>query len=422
MGFDIKKEKIGKGIDLFTYKSEGFKTACASISFAMPLSDGKNAARAVLASLLAKTNRDYPTVKEMSKALGMLYGAGTGASVIKSGESQIIRFSVQCIDDRFALSGESIVLSSIELLINLIFRPDADKGSFPEKNVEREKRLLVEKIRSLEDDKIYYSADRMISEMCADEYFSVSKYGTVEEIEGLTGRDVFSAFTDMLLHAPVQIHVSGDFDEEEVKKLVSDSFGKIERSEIKELHTEFISEAYEEKIIRETQPINQCKLVIGMRAGMTYDMDNYPAIKLMNDIFGGGVYSKLFRNVREKQSLCYYCSSRLDKGKGLIIIQSGVEKENLQFAIDSIKKEFDDIRNGNFDDEVIESSKLSLRDSIMAAYDTPDDIMGWYSSQMAASAVISPEEFIEAIEAVTREEIMTAAMFASFDTIFVLEN
>lgn len=422
MHSEMKTYDICRGVKLCICNVKNFKTANASISFAMPLADGKNAARAVLISLLGKTNRDFPTLKEMSTRLGMLYGAGIGAGVIKSGENQKVQLSMECIDDKFALNSESIILSALELLLDMIFKPNAEKGTFPEDNVETEKRLLIEHIKSLNDDKIAYAANRMLEEMCSDEDFSIKKFGTVEEVEKLTGRDVFDAFTDILLHAPVQITVVGDIDEEKVKNLISDRFSKLQREKTVSLHTEFLSEAYGEKTVRETQDIKQCKLVMGMRAGMTYDRDNYAAIKVMTDIFGSGVYSKLFTNVREKQSLCYYCSSRLDAGKGIILIQSGVEKENIDQAIKSIKHEFEDMQKGNFDEETIEASKMSICDGLTSVYDTPADIESWYSSQQTASTVLSPEELIKAVKAVTKEEIMTAAMFASFDTVFILEN
>lgn len=418
----MKTYDICRGVKLCVCNVKNFKTANASISFAMPLSDGKNAARAVLISLLGKTNRDFPTLKEMSTRLGMLYGASIAAGVIKNGESQKIQLSMECIDDKFALNSESIVLSSLELLLDMVFKPNTENGEFPKADVETEKRLLIERIKSMNDDKIAYAANRMLEEMCCDEDFSIKKLGTVEEVEKLTGRDVFSAFTDVLLHAPIQITVVGDVDEEEIKKLVSERFSKIEREKTTALHTEFLSEAYDEKTVRETQEIKQCKLVMGMRAGMTYDRDNYAAIKVMTDIFGSGVYSKLFTNVREKQSLCYYCSARLDAGKGIILVQSGVEKENIEKAIKSIKHEFEDMQKGNFDEETIEASKMSICDGLTSVYDTPADIESWYSSQQTASTVMSPEELMEAVRAVTKEEIMTAAMFASFDTVFILEN
>ena len=422
MKSEMKTEKICKGVTLCTFRTDDFKTAQASVNIAMPLDDGKNAARALLIYLISKTDREYPTIKAMTSKLAMLYGASVSASVVKSGESQVLRLVLECIDDKFALTDESVILDSLELMFDMLFSPNTDGKSFREDDVKREKRLMIERIKSMNDDKITYAANRLVEEMCKNEAYSIRKYGTEEEIAALTGEDISEALIDVLLHAPIQINVIGGFDEEKVKKLVSDKFSKLERGDITELRTQFLSEAYDEREIREKQDVNQCKLVIGMRAGMTYDRDNYAALKVMTDIFGSGTYSKLFMNVREKQSLCYYCSAKLDSGKGLILIQSGVEKENVDKAVKAIKHEFEAMVKGDFDEEVIKSSKLSICDGLAGALDTPDDIDTWYSLQQTASYVFSPDELSEMIKQVTKEEIMTAASFASFDTVYILEN
>lgn len=419
---EIKTETLCKGVTLCTCKANGFKTAQASINIAMPLDDGKNAARALLIYLLSKTNRQYPTIREMTSRLSMLYGAMIIPSVVKSGESQVIRLTVECIDDRFAFENESIIADSLSLMLDMLFSPNTDGMSFKEADVKREKRLMLERVKSMNDDKQIYSLNRLVEEMCKDEVYSIRKYGTESEIQALTGKDISDALIDVLLHAPIQINVVGDFDEEKIKGLIGDRFSSLERSDITQLRTQFLSEAYDEREIRETQDVNQCKIVIGMRAGMTYDRDNYAALKVMTDIFGSGTYSKLFTNVREKQSLCYYCSARLDSGKGLILIQSGVEKENIDKTVQAIKHEFEDMINGNFDDEVINSSKLSICDGLSGVLDTPGEIDTWYAVQQTSSSVLSPEELSDMVKQVTKEEIMTAAAFASFDTVYILES
>lgn len=418
----MKTKNATKGVTLCTYKTDDFKTAQASINIAMPLDDGKNAARALLIYLISKTNREYPSIKAMTSKLSMLYGASIAASVVKSGESQVLRLTLECIDDKFTLNGESVILDSLSLMFDMLFSPNTDGMSFKDDDVRREKRLMIERIRSINDNKIAYAANRLVEEMCKDEVYSIRKYGTEEEIEALTGKDISDALIDVLLHAPIQINVIGGFDEEKVEKLVSDKFSAVERGDIAELRTQFLSEAYDEREIREKQDVNQCKLVIGMRAGMTYDRDNYAALKVMTDIFGSGTYSKLFTNVREKQSLCYYCSAKLDASKGLILIQSGVEKDNIDKAIKAIKHEFESMIKGDFDEEIINSSKLSICDGLAGVLDTPEDIDSWYGVQQTASCVFSPDELSEMIKQVTKEEIMTAASFASFDTVYILEN
>lgn len=418
----MKKEEITKGVDLFLYKVDGFKTASASVNIAMPLDDGKNAARALLISLIAKTNRQHPTIQKMTSELNMLYGASITPSVIKSGDSQIIRLTLDCVDDKYALYGESVILKSMELMLEMLFSPNTDGRKFKDADVKREKRLMLERIKSLSDDKMANAVNRLIEEMCRDEAYSIKKLGTPEEVEALTGEDIFDALIDILLHAPIQINVVGNFDEDKIRTLVSEKFSSLQRENIAELRTQFLSEAYDEREVREAQDVNQCKIVIGMRAGMTYDRDNYAAIKVMTDIFGAGTYSKLFTNVREKESLCYYCSAALDAGKGIILIQCGVEKENIDKAVAAIKREFQSMINGDFDEEIINASKLSICDSLLGALDTPEDINSWYAVQQTASIVLSPEELSEQIKQVSKEEIMTAAAFASFDTVYILES
>lgn len=418
----IKVEEICDGVKLLTCKTDSFKTAHASINIAMPLDDGKTAARALMIYLISKTNRQYPTIRDMSTKLDMLYGASIGAGVIKSGESQMLTLMLDCIDDKFAFENESIILDSIRLMLDMLFCPNTENGRFKDSDIKREKKQMIERIKRTDDNKISYALNRLVEEMCRDEVYSIKKFGTEEEIEALTCEDISSALIDVLLHAPIQINVVGNFDDNELLKLVTERFENVERGETVQLRTQFLTQAYDEKEIRETQDVNQCKLVIGMRAGMTYDRDNYAAIKVMTDIFGAGTYSKLFTNVREKESLCYYCSAKLDAGKGIIFIQSGVEKENIEKAISAIKREFNAMANGDFDEDIINSSKLNICDSLKGAFDTPADIDAWYASQLTASTVLSPEELSEQIKQVTKEEIMTAAMFASFDTVYILEN
>ena len=162
--------------------------------------------------------------------------------------------------------------------------------------------------------------------------------------------------------------------------------------------------------------------MIGYRAGMTYDMDNYAAIRLMTSIFGGGTFSKLFMNVREKMSLCYYCRARLIAAKGLILVESGVETENAEKALNAIRAELDAVRSGDFSDEVIEQAKLSLCDALKGVSDSNSAILGWFGSFTAAGKFYSPEEIAEMVRAVSREEIVVAANMITEDTVFILKS
>lgn len=419
----MERKNIAPGVKLFTHKTKQFKNSVVSLNIVAPL-DSKTSTRALLIHLLARTNKDYPTVYKMNRKLASLYGAAISPSVKKIGEAQILTLSLVCLDDRFSLNSESVLKEGIGLLLDCLFKPDITPDGFKKENVEREKRLLTEKIDSEKDDKRIYALSRMIEEMCRDEFYGIDRLGNKETVSSLTGKDLFSEWKDMLFRYPVQINVTGNFDENEAELLFKERFDCLrrEKDSIAEIRTEFISEAYDSKLITEKQKVKQGKLVIGYRAGMTYENDNFPALKMMTAIFGSGTFSKLFMNVREKMSLCYYCSARLLDAKGIITVESGVETENAYKALEAIRKELNDVRSGNFDDEVIENAKLSLIDSYKSFTDSVVYIDTWATLQCNKSDFISPEETAEMMKNISREEIIVAANMITEDTVFILAS
>lgn len=416
-------KKISAGVKLCTHKTSQFKTSAVSLNIITPLEENTSE-KALLIHLLARTNKLYPTLALMNRELASLYGAVIYPNAIKLGEAQVLTLYLLSIDDRFALENESILKKSIELLMSCLFMPDITPDGFKEENLAREKRLLCEKIDSENDDKIHYAAKRMTEEMCCDEAYSISPLGTKKEIEKVTGKDVFEIWKKLLLSCPIQINVTGSFDEDEITNIIKPYFDRLERNDkdIAYPHTEFITESYDSKTITEKQKVQQGKLVIGYRAGMTYDMDNFAAIKVMNAIFGSGTFSKLFMNVREKMSLCYYCSSRLTNSKGIITVQSGVETENAEKALEAIRNELDSVRRGDFTDETIEAAKLSLKEDYLGVTDSVLSIDAWFTSKCLSGEFMTPEQYIDMIELVSREEIIVAANMITEDTVYILES
>ena len=395
-----------------------FKPAIITASFALPL-DENAAVNALLPGLMKRTCRKYPTLTEMNKHLASLYGAMVSAGVAKDGESQILTLRVTALEDRFSLSDEKISEAAADLLLDLIFDPNFVDGKFTEEDVEREKRLMIEQIESELNDKRYYALKRCTQIMCENEVYALSRTGEIEDIKKIDCEAVTDAWKKMLETATVYIGVTGSMDASPIEKKFTEKFSTVDRSTLAPLHTEFVVSADEVRKIREELPVKQGKLVMGMRAGMVDDEDNYLAIKVMCDIFGGGVYSKLFNNVREKMSLCYYCSAGFNRSKGLIMIQSGIENENEQKATDAILKEFEDMKKGNFSDKDLESSIKALT-NLSLVNDTPEGIDRWYSGQMLDRDVITPEAYAEMISAVTREQVIAAAQNVTLDTVYML--
>ena len=416
-------KQLCSGVKLCCHKTTQFKTSVVSLNIITPL-DSKASHKALLVHLLARTNRDNPTLKAMNRKLASLYGAVITPGISQVGESQILSLTLVCIDERFALDKEAVLSEGIGLLLDCLFTPDITPAGFKEENIQREKRLLCEKIDSLNDDKIRYAYRRMISEMCCDESYGISELGEKDEINSLTGKDVFDVWKQLLLFSEIQINITGNFNEALIEDAILPRFEALERksADITGVHTEFITESYSTKTVTEKQKVQQGKLVIGFRAGMTYDMDNFAAIKVMTAIFGSGTFSKLFMNVREKLSLCYYCSARFVNSKGIIAVQSGVETENIEKALEAIRHELDEVRTGNFTDEDIIAAKLSLKDTYKSVSDSVMTIDSWFTSQCMSGEFLTPENYIEMIENVSREEIIVAANMVTEDTVFILES
>lgn len=419
----MERKNIAPGVRLFTHNTAQFKNAVVSLNITAPL-DSDTSARALLIHLLSRTSKDYPTVYEMNRKLAALYGAGLSASVKKIGEAQVLSLVLVCLDDRFALKGEKVLNDGIELLLNAFLKPDITPSGFKDENVAREKRLLIEKIDSERDDKRVYALTRMTEEMCRDEFYGTDRLGNRDTISALDGKELFRVWKDMLFTCPIQINITGNFNKTEAEKLFADRFNALARKneDILEIRTEFISEAYESKTVTEKQKVKQGKLVIGMRAGMTYEGDNFPALKIMTAIFGSGTFSKLFMNVREKMSLCYYCSARLIDSKGIITVESGVETENAYKALEAIRNELDAVRNGDFSDEIINQAKLSITDSYKSFSDSVLYIDMWATMQCNKADFRSPEEYAAMMQDISREEIIVAANMVTEDTVFILES
>lgn len=416
-------KRISEGVSLCTERTSRFKTSVVSVNIICPL-DEKSSERALLCYLLARTNKNYPDITSMNRVLASLYGAVISPKVSKIGESQVLSLSLICVDDRFSLDSKPIAEEGIRILMDCIFSPDITPDGFREENVEREKRLLIEKIESEKDEKRIYALNRMIEEMCKDESYSIHKYGNKERIAELNGKDIFSIWKKVLTTSPVQINAVGSFDMDKIESITASYFNNLQRKkeDIAEIRTEFLTESYDSKTIKEKQSVKQGKLVIGMRAGMTFDFDNYPAIRLMTAIFGGGTFSKLFMNVREKMSLCYYCVARLVSSKGLITVESGVETENAEKALTAIRNELDEVRKGNFTDETLENAKKSLVDSFNSVEDSVVGIDSFMTSQCVSGTFRTPSEYSELLNAVSREEVIIAANMVTEDTVYILES
>lgn len=417
--YDLQNKNIWQGVELCSVSAEGFKTACASVSFVMPLGE-KASLYALVPNVLTRSCRDYPDVTAIERKLALLYGAEVIVDVTKIGENQVLKIEISCIDDRFSIDGESITDECLGLLFKLIFEPRLENGVFCSDDVESEKRLLAERLIAENSDKKTYAKNRCNEIMFENELYGIHRYGTVDAIEKITPAALYGAYNEILENSKVLVCVSGG-SFSNVEKLTEEYFSHKNRN-IGLNQTLYVEECEDVKYVKEQEAVKQGKLVMGFRMGMKSEDDSYAARRVMVDLFGGSPHSKLFTVVREKMSLCYYCSAMMFRQKGVMLVQSGIESYNEEKAKTAILEQLEDIKNGKFSDDDIVASVKSLEDGFRSVSDSAESVANWFTAQVCSKAFLYPEDFIEQFKSVTREDIIEAARAVTLDTVFMLEG
>ncbi len=406
------------GVSYSFIKTNRFKTTLISVGFYLPLNNYA-AANTLACNLMKSGTVDLPDLYSLNRKLASLYGAQISSWSSKSGDNQELRINITVNDSKYSIDGQNTVSDAGKLLCDMIFGRFFDNSDYPLAALKREKRLLKEKIASEINDKRVYSRKRCEEIMCQNEPYGISPDGTVDEVSALQSSDVRLALERLIKTAFISVLVIGNEEPslfvEEFEKCIS--LCKRQYSPIAQ------STAYaagELKSISEKMDVNQGKLVMGFRTTEHGDDIKTIATRVMTDIFGGGPYSKLFCNVREKMSLCYYCSARCIRQKGLLFVESGVEKKNIESAKNAILAQFDDVANGNFTEKDMTSSKLSLCDSISSVESDQNMLLFWYAARALEDNPPTPREVCEAIEKVTFDDIKNAAKGFCLDAVFTL--
>ena len=417
----INRKQLADGVFFSSVKDSRFKTMKITANLIVPLSAETASANALLCGVLSRSCKAYPDFTKLSKKLSSLYGADLNVSVRKTGDRQVLSLSASGLDDRYALLGESIARELSLLLCSVIFEPNLENNSFVESEVEQERRQLLDLIDSEFNDKRIYANSQLVKNMCANEVFGIKRYGTAEKIKEVTPSSLYDTWQNLLRTAIFEIMYIGDSPSEKAEEVFSNAFAEINRTPA-EVTTEIVRSVDKIKRLSEEMDLSQSKLVIGFRTACAVPDKEVNATRLMCAILGGTASSKLFCNVREKQSLCYYCASRYNRHKGILTVDSGVEGENIEKAEQGILKEIADMKKGEITDFEIEATKMAVINSFYSSNDTVSGIESWYSSQLFDDSFKSIEELSEEINSVTKEEIVKAAQKLTLDTVYVLKN
>ena len=416
--YEFTKKTICDGVSFGNIKDDRFKRGRINATLIVPLDKKTAAANALLSCVLTRSCKKYPDFTSLNRKLDELYGAALYPSVSKYGDFQTVTLSVSGLDDRYALDGKSISSDITELLCSILFEPNITNGHFLEEDFQQEKRQLIENIDAEFNDKRSYAIRRCIEIMCRDELFSISRFGSREDVAALTQENIYKAWKSLLDNARAELCMLGSTPYEKAlegfKKYFDGKPRKMTGS------TKIISDVGEVKRIVETEEIVQSKLVMGFRSAYPKTVRERIANTLMSMILGGTPTSKLFQNVREKQSLCYYCSSNVNNNKGIMLIDSGVETDNIEKTESAVMEQITALVHGNVTDEELLSAKKALKNLYISTMDSLSAMHAWYMGSVLSSLVASPLEEAEIVDDITKEEVVELANKIKLDTVFSL--
>ena len=422
-----KDFEIKQGIKAHFIQTDLFKTNMISCIITVPLTRENVTKNALIVSMLRRGTANFKTQLELSRELENLYGTAFECGIDKYGDNQILRFYMDSINDKFALNNEEILKNTMNILLDIICNPLLENGKLKEEYLKLEKENLSKIIKSKIDDKDLYAYETCISKMYGDNGFGLYKYGYLEDLENITVDNLTEHYNNLIQNSKIDIFVSGDFDEENVKNILlnNENLQKLRpRIENYTLNNEFTEQKENIENVNEVieqMDVTQGKLVIGMDVNSKCDKLQFKTL-LYNIILGSGANSLLFQNVREKESLAYSIKSLYVKQKANIFIRAGIEIPNFEKAVNLIKEQLEMMKRGDFSDEDLASAKEYVKAGIVAIETEQDTGIIYYIGQEISKTNTTIEEYLKNVQEITREDIIEIANSVEINTIYFLKN
>ena len=355
-----------------------------------------------------------------------MYGASFDCGIEKTGDNQIMKFYLEAINEDFLPEKEELTKKCIEILFDIIFNPLIENNGFKEEYVKSEKEKLKQIIESKIDNKRAYAFERCIEEMFKNEPYGLYKYGYIEDLDKITPQNLYEYYKKLINECKIDVFVSREIENSNINNLIENNqqINKLtEREPIYVINKEKsnVKDKKAENIVEEHMQVGQGNLVIGLSANSSLDNAKFIA-SVYNAILGGGANSKLFQNVREKNSLAYTAGSTFRRQKGAIFIRCGIEIANYEKALKTIKEQIEDMKNGNFTDEDINNSKELIVASINSITSEQDSEITYYYGQELSDSFTSLEEYVNNIKRVSKENILELAKDIWINTIYFLRD
>jgi len=415
---------IKEGIKLHTIKTDKFKTNLVAVFLTTKLSRGNVTKNALISMILRRGCKKMPTQEEISKEMEEMYGASFDCGLDKTGDNQVLKFYIESINDNFLpKQGENILEKSIKNILEIIFNPYTENDSFKNEYIEQEKNNLKQRIEGKIDNKARYAMDRCIEEMYKDKPFGLYKFGYIDDLESINGKNLYQYYKELINSCKLDIFVSGNINEK-VENIVKQDENIIKLLDRNAEYTVPKLESKQEKqeeIVTESMDVTQGKLLLGLDVNIDDEKLKYDTL-IYNSILGGSANSKMFQNVREKAHLAYVASSSYLRYKSNIFVNCGIEIGNYEKALELIRKQIDDMKKGKFTDKDIEDAKTGIIANIKTIADEQDTELTYYFGQELSQNKTSVEEYEEKINNVSKEDIINIANKVSINIVYFLRD
>ena len=409
------------GITLRCFRDTRFKQGCLSLQLVRPMKKEEAAMNALLPSVLLRGTNRCPDLRSITEHLDELYGASVSPLVRRVGDYQTTGLYCGFMDDRFALPGDRVLAPMIDFLGEVLLDSPLEKGAFLPSFVESEKKNLIATIESELNDKRAYAMGRMLKLMCAGDSFGLPRLGETEQVAAIDAAQLHSHYRAILKTSPMEVFYVGSAEAKAVAEMLLPLLEKLEREPVT-MAPQTGFHPCEGGYTAETMDVSQGKLCMGFTTPITNRCPEFPAMQVMNTIFGAGMTSKLFVNVREKMSLCYSIGSGYYGTKGIVTVSAGIDFDKEEMTRAEVLRQLDACREGEISGTELKSAKEAILSSLRATHDSPGAIEGYYATAALSGMGMTPAEYMAAVENVTTEAVVAAAKSLQLHTTYFLKG
>lgn len=417
----VVKTEILPGVTLRCYPDDRFKQARLSVQFVRKMCREEAAMNALLPALLLQGTENYPDARAVTIRLDELYGASVGTLSRRVGDYQTTGLYTAFLDDRFSLGGEPVLAPMVEMIRELLFAPAKENGVFVAEYLENEKRNLIAAIEAQRNDKRLYAATQLTRYMCRGDSLGVPRMGTVEDVQAITAQSLYAHYERVLRESPLEIFYVGSADPEQVAKLLKAMLSGLPRE-----HTALPPQGDFQDAgggnFQEQLDVAQGKLCMGFVTPVTLRTPQFAAMQVVNTLFGGGMTSKLFMQVRESLSLCYDIGSSYHGSKGIISVSAGIDFQKEAQVKEEILRQLQAICDEDFTEEELNAAKQAICTSLQTTHDSTGSIESYYSTTAMSGLGMTPEVYIRAVEQVTKQEVAALAKTVKLHTVYFLKG